>query len=148
MVVPVLFCHRTRPRRLRQIPARVFETHLAASPKWQFDDATFDRSAASFDNPDHVSIVIHNYRWRLGLADGEPSYDTLENRLASGPMITVPTATLEGDATGAPHPASAAYAGMVSGKYQHRDLTGGVGHNLPQEAPKAFAEAVIEVDRF
>ena len=119
-----------------------------ASPKWSFDDETFDRSAASFDNPDHVSIVIHNYRWRLGLADGEPSYDTLENRLASGPMITVPTVTLEGDANGAPHPASAAYAGMFSGKYQHRDLTGGVGHNLPQEAPKAFAEAVIEVDRF
>jgi pimeloyl-ACP methyl ester carboxylesterase len=117
-----------------------------ASPEWHFDDATFDRSAASFDNPDHVSIVIHNYRWRLGLAEGEPAYDSLENRLAGGPVISVPTITLEGDANGAPHPAPAAYAAKSSGKYVHRNLTGGIGHNLPQEAPKAFAAAVIDVD--
>ena len=117
-----------------------------ASPEWHFDDATFDRSAASFDNPDHVSIVIHNYRWRLGLAEGEPAYDSLENRLAGGPVISVPTITLEGDANGAPHPAPAAYAAKFAGKYVHRNLTGGIGHNLPQEAPKAFAAAVIDVD--
>jgi pimeloyl-ACP methyl ester carboxylesterase len=117
-----------------------------ASPEWDFDDATFDRSAASFDNPDHVSIVIHNYRWRLGLAEGESAYDSLENRLAGGPVISVPTITLEGDANGAPHPAPAAYAAKFSGKYVHRNLTGGIGHNLPQEAPKAFAAAVIDVD--
>jgi pimeloyl-ACP methyl ester carboxylesterase len=116
-----------------------------ASPKWKFDDATFDRTAASFDNPDHVSIVIHNYRWRLGLAEGEPAHDSLENRLAGGPVIGVPTITLEGDANGAPHPAPAAYAAKFSGKYVHRNLTGGIGHNLPQEAPKAFAAAVIDV---
>ncbi len=119
-----------------------------ASPKWNFDDATFDRSAASFDNPDHVSIVIHNYRWRLGLAEGEPAYDALENRLAAGPVITVPTITLEGDANGAPHPAPSAYAAKFSGRYVHRNLTGGIGHNLPQEAPQAFAAAVIDVDAF
>jgi pimeloyl-ACP methyl ester carboxylesterase len=117
-----------------------------ASPKWSFDDATFDRSAASLDNPDHVTIVIHNYRWRLGLAAGEPAYDALENRLAAGPVITVPTVTLEGDANGAPHPAPAAYAAKFAGKYVHRNLTGGIGHNLPQEAPQAFAAAVIDVD--
>ena len=117
-----------------------------ASPEWHFDDATFERSAASFDNPDHVSIVIHNYRWRLGLAEGEPAYDSLENRLAGGPVISVPTITLEGDANGAPHPAPAAYAAKFAGKYVHRNLTGGIGHNLPQEAPKAFAAAVIDVD--
>jgi pimeloyl-ACP methyl ester carboxylesterase len=117
-----------------------------ASPRWNFDDATFDRSAASFDNPDHVSIVIHNYRWRLGLAEGEPAYDAIENRLAAGPVITVPTITLEGDANGAPHPAPAAYAAKFSGKYLHRNLTGGIGHNLPQEAPQQFAAAVIDVD--
>jgi pimeloyl-ACP methyl ester carboxylesterase len=117
-----------------------------ASPEWQFDDATFDRSAASFDNPDHVGIVIHNYRWRLGLAEGESAYDSLERRLAGGPVISVPTITLEGDANGAPHPAPAAYAAKFSGKYVHRNLTGGIGHNLPQEAPKAFAAAVIDVD--
>jgi pimeloyl-ACP methyl ester carboxylesterase len=116
-----------------------------ASPKWNFDDATFDRSAAAFDNPDHVGIVIHNYRWRLGLAEGEPKYDELEKRLASAPVIAVPTITLEGDANGAPHPEPAAYAKMFSGKYAHRTITGGIGHNLPQEAPQAFAQAVIEV---
>jgi pimeloyl-ACP methyl ester carboxylesterase len=117
-----------------------------ASPKWDFDDATFDRSAASFDNPDHVNIVIHNYRWRLGLAEGEPKYDDLEKRLAEGPVITVPTITLEGDANGAPHPDSGSYAKKFSGKYAHRIIDGGVGHNLPQEAPQAFAEAIVEVD--
>jgi pimeloyl-ACP methyl ester carboxylesterase len=118
-----------------------------ASPKWRFDDATFDRSAKAFDNPDHVSLVIHNYRWRLGLADGESKYDALEQQLAAGPVITVPTITLEGDANGAPHPDPASYAKRFLGKYTHRFLTGGIGHNLPQEAPRAFADAVIEVDR-
>jgi pimeloyl-ACP methyl ester carboxylesterase len=119
-----------------------------ASPKWNFDDATFDRSAASFDNPDHVSIVIHNYRWRLALAEGEPKYADLDKRLAEGPVITVPTITLEGDANGAPHPDPSAYAGKFSGKYSHRTITGGIGHNLPQEAPQAFAQAVVDVDRY
>jgi pimeloyl-ACP methyl ester carboxylesterase len=116
-----------------------------ASPKWDFDDATFDRSAAAFDNPDHVAIVIHNYRWRLGLAEGEPKYEDLEKRLAESPVITVPTITLEGDANGAPHPDGSSYAKKFSGKYAHRIIKGGIGHNLPQEAPQAFAEAVIEV---
>lgn len=119
-----------------------------ASPKWHFDDATFDRSAASFDNPDHVNIVIHNYRWRLGLAQGETKYDELEKKLAQAPVITVPTITLEGDANGAPHPDPSAYAKKFSGKYSHRTITGGVGHNLPQEAPQAFAAAVIEAGRY
>ncbi|MBV8616581.1 MAG: alpha/beta hydrolase [Acetobacteraceae bacterium] len=119
-----------------------------ASPKWDFDDATFDRSAAAFDNQDHVAIVIHNYRWRLGLADGEPKYDGLEKQLAAGPMITVPTITLEGDANGAPHPEPSAYAGQFSGRYAHRLIKGGIGHNLPQEAPRAFAQAVVDVDQF
>jgi pimeloyl-ACP methyl ester carboxylesterase len=119
-----------------------------ASPQWRFDDATFDRSAGSFDNPDHVSIVIHNYRWRIGLAEGEPKYDDLEKRLAAAPVITVPTITLEGDANGAPHPESSSYAKQFSGRYAHRTIKGGVGHNLPQEAPQAFAEAVIEVDGY
>jgi pimeloyl-ACP methyl ester carboxylesterase len=119
-----------------------------ASPKWDFDDATFDRSAASFENPDHVEIVIHNYRWRLGLAEGEPKYDALEKRLAEGPLISVPTITLEGDANGAPHPDATSYAEKFSGKYAHRVITGGVGHNLPQEAPQDFAEAVFEVDGY
>jgi pimeloyl-ACP methyl ester carboxylesterase len=119
-----------------------------ASPKWNFDDATFNRSAASFDNPDHVAIVIHNYRWRLGLAEGETKYDDLENRLAEGPVITVPAITLEGDANGAPHPDSSAYVNKFSGKYLHRVIEGGIGHNLPQEAPGEFADAIIEVDRF
>ena len=115
-----------------------------ASPKWNFDDVTFDRSAASFDNPDHVAIVVHNYRWRLGLAEGEPKYDDLEKRLAEGAVITVPTITLEGDANGAPHPDPSAYAKKFSGKYAHRTINGGVGHNLPQEAPEAFAKAVVD----
>jgi pimeloyl-ACP methyl ester carboxylesterase len=119
-----------------------------ASPQWAFDDATFERSAAAFDNPDHVSIVIHNYRWRLGLAEGEPQYDALEQRLAHGPVIDVPTITLEGDANGAPHPDASSYAEKFSGKYAHRVITGGIGHNLPQEAPQAFADAVLDVDRF
>jgi pimeloyl-ACP methyl ester carboxylesterase len=118
-----------------------------ASPKWAFSDATFDRSAASFDNPDHVDIVIHNYRWRLGLAEGEAKYDDLEQRLVASPVIRVPTITLEGDANGAPHPEPTAYAGKFSGKYSHRTIKGGIGHNLPQEAPHAFAKAVIDADR-
>ncbi|HTJ63852.1 MAG TPA: alpha/beta hydrolase [Alphaproteobacteria bacterium] len=119
-----------------------------ASPKWAFDDATFERSAASFDNPDHVAIVIHNYRWRLGLAEGEAKYDDLERRLAGAPDISVPTVTLEGDANGAPHPAPAAYAKKFTGRYEHRLIQGGIGHNLPQEAPKAFAQAVIDAGRY
>jgi pimeloyl-ACP methyl ester carboxylesterase len=116
-----------------------------ASPKWDFDETTFARSAASFDNPDHVAIVIHNYRWRLGLAGGEAEYAELESRLAEGPVITVPTITLEGDANGAPHPERSAYAKKFSGTYSHRTIEGGIGHNLPQEAPAAFADAVLEV---
>jgi len=119
-----------------------------ASPKWDFDDATFDRSAASLDNPDHVAIVINNYRWRLGLAEGEAEYDELEKRLAEGPVITVPAITLEGDANGAPHPEPGAYAEKFSGTYSHRTIESGIGHNLPQEAPEAFAKAVIDVDAF
>ena len=118
-----------------------------ASPKWNFDDATFERSAKAFDNPDHVAIVIHNYRWRLGLAQGETKYDDLEAKLAKAPVIGVPTITMEGDANGAPHPEPSAYAKMFSGKYSHRTITGGIGHNLPQEAPQAFAEAVIDVTK-
>jgi len=119
-----------------------------ASPKWDFDDTMFNRSAAAFDNPDHVSIVIHNYRWRLGLAEGEPKFDELEKQLAEGPVITVPTITLEGDANGAPHPEPSSYARKFSGRYSHRTLEGGIGHNLPQEAPQAFAEAIVEVDGY
>jgi pimeloyl-ACP methyl ester carboxylesterase len=118
-----------------------------ASPTWQFDDATFDRSAAALENPDHVDIVIHNYRWRLGLAEGEPQYDGLERRLAEFPVITVPTITLEGDANGAPHPDPNVYARKFSGEYAHRLISGGIGHNLPQEAPRAFAEAVVDVTK-
>jgi pimeloyl-ACP methyl ester carboxylesterase len=116
-----------------------------ASPKWTFDDSTFDRSAVSFENPDHVAIVIHNYRWRLGLAEGEPEYAEIERRLASSPTISVPTITLEGDANGAPHPDPSAYAGKFTGPYEHRTVAGGIGHNLPQEAPRAFAHAVLDV---
>jgi pimeloyl-ACP methyl ester carboxylesterase len=119
-----------------------------ASPKWNFDDATFDRTAASFDNPDHVAVVIHNYRWRQGLADGDPQYDELENQLAASPTIQVPTITLEGDANGAPHADPTAYVGKFTGKYAHYDITGGIGHNLPQEAPQAFANAIVEVNSF
>jgi pimeloyl-ACP methyl ester carboxylesterase len=116
-----------------------------ASPQWNFDDATFDRSAAAFNNPDHISIVIHNYRWRLGLAAGDPDYDDLERRLAEGPVITVPTITLEGDANGAPHPDANSYAKKFTGDYAHRIVTGGIGHNLPQEAPQAFTDAIVDV---
>ena len=116
-----------------------------ASPQWKFDDATFDRTAASFDNPDHVAIVIHNYRWRLGLADGESRYADLERNLASNPAVTVPTITMEGDANGAPHPPPQAYRARFTGKYEHRTITGGIGHNLPQEAPRDFAKAVMDV---
>jgi pimeloyl-ACP methyl ester carboxylesterase len=119
-----------------------------ASPKWQFDDATFDRSATAFDNPDHVDITIHNYRWRQGLAPGEAKYDEYEAKLVPGPTIGVPAITLEGDANGAPHAPPSAYASKFTGKYEHRVITGGIGHNLPQEAPQAFAQAVLDVDRF
>ncbi len=119
-----------------------------ASPEWDFDDNTFNRSAASFDNPDHVAIVIHNYRWRLSLDNGEAKYDELEKRLSRGPVIAVPSITLEGDANGAPHPHPDLYAKKFSGKYSHRLIKGGIGHNLPQEAPRAFAEAIIEVDSY
>ncbi len=119
-----------------------------ASPKWNFDDVTFDRTAASFNNPDHVAIVIHNYRWRQDLVKGEAKYDDLENRLAKAPVITVPTITLEGDANGAPHLDPSAYANKFSGKYSNKIISGGIGHNLPQEAPKAFADAIIEVDGY
>ncbi|MET3654576.1 alpha/beta fold hydrolase [Dyella japonica] len=119
-----------------------------ASPQWGFDDATFARSAAALDNPDQVAVAIHNYRWRLGLAEGESQYDALEKKLAALPSIGVPTITLEGDANGAPHPEPGAYAKRFTGKYEHRLVTGGIGHNLPQEAPEAFAKAVIDVDRF
>ena len=118
-----------------------------ASPKWNFDDATFERSAKSLDNPDHVDIVVHNYRWRLGLAQSEPRYAQLDERLAAAPLIAVPTITLEGDANGAPHPPASAYAAKFSGKYAHRQIDGGIGHNLPQEAPQAFAQAILDVDR-
>jgi pimeloyl-ACP methyl ester carboxylesterase len=118
-----------------------------ASPKWKFDDATFERSAAALDNPDQVAIAVHNYRWRLDLATGEAKYDALEKRLAQFPAITVPTIALEGDANGAPHPQPEAYAKKFTGKYQFRLISGGVGHNLPEEAPQAFTQAVIDVDR-
>jgi pimeloyl-ACP methyl ester carboxylesterase len=118
-----------------------------ASPEWKFDDATFNRSAAALQNPDHIDIAIHNYRWRIGLADGERKYDDLERRLAEFPVISVPTLTLEGDANGAPHPDPADYAKKFAGRYEHRLIGGGIGHNLPQEAPQAFAQAIVNVDR-
>ncbi len=118
-----------------------------ASPKWNFDQATFDRSATALDNPDHVELVIHNYRWRLGLARGESRYDELEKRLAAFPATSVPTITMEGDANGAPHPEPSAYASRFTGKYAHRNISGGIGHNLPQEAPQAFAQAVLDVGK-
>ena len=117
-----------------------------ASPDWRFDDATFERSAPAFDNPDHVAITVHNYRWRLGIAEGESRYDALEARLATVQSVAMPTITLEGDANGAPHPPAAAYARRFTGRYEHRELKGGIGHNLPQEAPAAFAQAVIDVN--
>jgi pimeloyl-ACP methyl ester carboxylesterase len=118
-----------------------------ASPQWKFDNATFERSAAALDNPDHVAITVHNYRWRLGLADGEPKYAALERRLAQAPAISVPTISIEGDANGAPHPKPEAYAGKFTGKYEHRTFTGGIGHNPPQEAPLEFVQAVIDATR-
>ncbi|GJE44792.1 alpha/beta fold hydrolase [Methylobacterium soli] len=119
-----------------------------ASPRWQFGDDTFARSAPAFENPDHVAISIHNYRWRLNLAQGEPRFDPIERKLAAFPTIGVPTITMEGDANGAPHPEPSAYARKFSGRYAHRLITGGIGHNLPQEAPQAFAQAVVDVDGF
>ncbi|WP_380874479.1 alpha/beta hydrolase [Sphingomonas sp. DBB INV C78] len=132
-------------RNYRDFARLIWQT---ASPQWAFDDATFERSAKSLDNPDHAAITVHNYRWRLGLAAGDPRYDGLEARLAAAPIITVPTITLEGDANGAPHPEPSAYARKFSGKYAHRLIGGGIGHNLPQEAPKAFAQAIIDVASF
>jgi pimeloyl-ACP methyl ester carboxylesterase len=126
----------------REFAALIWRT---ASPGWRFDDATFERTAGSLDNPDHVDVVIHNYRWRLGLAEGEPQYDELEERLAGAPPIAVPTITLEGDANGAPHPDPRSYASEFTGRYSHRTVEGGVGHDLPQEAPEAFARAVLDV---
>jgi pimeloyl-ACP methyl ester carboxylesterase len=128
----------------REFARLIWET---ASPKWNFDDATFNRSAESFNNPDHVAIVIHNYRWRLGLAAGDPKYNELEKKLSGAPPINVPAITLEGDANGAPHLDPAIYRNKFVGKYLHRTVTGGIGHNLPQEAPQAFAQAVVDVDR-
>ena len=117
-----------------------------ASPQWKFDDETFDRTARSFDNPDHVAIVIHNYRWRMALAQSEARYADLDGIIASTPTISVPTITMEGDANGAPHPAPEAYARKFTGRYEHREIRGGIGHNLPQEAPRAFAAAIIDAD--
>ena len=130
-------------RRYRRELARLI--WRTASPQWDFDDATFERSAAALDNPDHVAIVIHNYRWRIGSGDGERQYAPLERLLGNAPVLTVPTITLEGDANGAPHPEPSSYAEKFSGRYSHRTITGGIGHNLPQEAPEAFAQAVIDV---
>jgi pimeloyl-ACP methyl ester carboxylesterase len=118
-----------------------------ASPEWKFDDAAFERSATSFANPDHVAIVIHNYRWRLGLAEGEAQYDAVETKLAGAPPVTIPAITMEGDANGAPHPAPENYRAKFTGPYAHRLITGGIGHNLPQEAPAAFAQAVLDAAR-
>lgn len=118
-----------------------------ASPEWMFDGPTFDRSAASFANPDHVAIVIHNYRWRLGLAEGETRFDAAEAKLATAPTVSIPTITMEGDANGAPHPAPKLYRAKFTGPYEHRLVTGGVGHNLPQEAPAAFVRAILDVEK-
>lgn len=136
-----------RGRRGYERNARAFNKLIwkLASPQWHFDDATFDRTAASFDNPDHAAIVIHNYRWRLGLAEGEARYADVERKLASNPVVTVPTITMEGDANGAPHPPPEAYRAKFTGRYEHRTIRGGIGHNLPQEAPRDFAQAVMDV---
>jgi pimeloyl-ACP methyl ester carboxylesterase len=149
MVVPVLLATE-RGRLGYQRNTREFNRLIwqLASPKWNFDDETYDRSAAAFDNPDHVDVVIHNYRWRLGLVAGELQYHDLETTLATGPNISIPAITLEGDANGAPHLDPGSYAKKFTGRYSHRTIEGGVGHNLPQEAPQAFADAIIEVDRY
>ena len=148
MVVPVLLRHRARPCGLREVPARLLQAHLAARvAQVGLRRCHLRPHRGVLDNPDHVAIVIHNYRWRLGLAEGEPKYAELERRLAAFPAIAVPTITLEGDANGAPHPDPGAYAKKFSGRYEHRLVSGGIGHNLPQEAPQAFAKAVIDVAR-
>jgi pimeloyl-ACP methyl ester carboxylesterase len=118
-----------------------------ASPKWNFDDATLTRTTKSLKNPDHVDIVIHNYRWRLGLAEGEAKYDEIEKKLAESPVINVPAITIEGDSNGAPHPDAITYAAKFTSKYSHLVLKD-IGHNVPQEAPVAFAQAIIEVDGY
>ncbi len=148
MVVSILLRDRAWPRRLRRIPAGLLEAHLAAGfPTMALRRRDVRSICRAFDNPDHVAVVIHNYRWRLGLAEGESKFDALEAELARGPAIAVPTITLEGDANGAPHPEPSAYARKFTGRYQHRNVSGGIGHNLPQEAPRAFAEAIIDADR-
>jgi pimeloyl-ACP methyl ester carboxylesterase len=116
------------------------------SPKWHFDDATYDRTAVAFNNPDHVAIVIHDYRWRIAVAKGESKYDDLEAKLAAGPAITVPAITIGSDFDG-PNANGAAYASKFTGKYAHR-IFAGIGHNVPQEAPQAFAKAIVDVDGF
>ncbi len=118
-----------------------------ASPQWKFDDATYERSAVALENPDHAAVTVYNYRWRLGLESGEAKYADLEAKLAKFPSIPVPTITLEGDANGAPHPEPASYAKRFTGKYKHELISGGIGHNPPQEAPDAFVKAVIEVGK-
>jgi Predicted hydrolases or acyltransferases (alpha/beta hydrolase superfamily) len=147
VVVPVLLRHGTRragyDANRREFAKLIWQL---ASPKWKFDEAVFERSAAAFENPDHVDIVMHNYRWRMGIAEGEAKYDDLERRLAAAPLIAVPSITLEGDANGAPYPPPATMRIKFSGKYAHRTITGGIGHNLPQEAPAAFAQAILDVD--
>jgi pimeloyl-ACP methyl ester carboxylesterase len=113
------------------------------SPKWKFDDATYDRTATSFENPDHVAVVIHNFRTRYGVAEGDPQYAHLNDKLQAYPVITVPTITIASDFDGA-NANGASYRKQFSGKYQHRILKG-FGHNIPQEDPQGFAQAVIDV---
>lgn len=118
-----------------------------ASPDWKFSDATFNASAKSLDNPDHVAVTLSNYRWRLGLEKGEQKYDAYEQKLATLPNITVPTITIEGGNNGAPHPVPTAYAGKFTGKYEHRTFGATVGHNPPQEDPQDFVKAVVDADK-
>ncbi|MEV6283501.1 alpha/beta hydrolase [Kribbella sp. NPDC051770] len=115
------------------------------SPLWQYDAATYGRTAASFENPDHVAIVIHNYRWRLSLAEGERQYDRYERVLQAGPAIGVPAITIGSDFDGAAADGTG-YRDKFTGPYEHR-VFAGIGHNVPQEAPQAFAQAVIDADR-
>jgi pimeloyl-ACP methyl ester carboxylesterase len=116
------------------------------SPNWHFDDATYDRTAAAFNNPVHVAVVIDDYRWRISVAAGESKYDTLEENLAAAPVLTVPTITIASDFDG-PAADGTAYAKKFTGKYSHR-IFNGIGHNVPQEAPQAFAKAIVDVDHY
>ncbi|MGK5731946.1 alpha/beta fold hydrolase [Streptomyces sp. URMC 124] len=117
------------------------------SPTWNFDDATFERTAAAFENPDYAPIVIHNYRWRLSLAEGERRYEPYEKRLAARPVVTVPTVTLDAERDPFTVPGDgSAYRDRFAGPYDHRTLKG-IGHNTPQEAPEAFARAVLDAIR-